>query len=131
MDPAHKYLNEEMDSYGLKTVDELATLIYEGAGFDWIRDKVNDWDYLDNHYSELEVRSALEFIRPELPPSTLATLDKWDTLYKEWVAKGIFYERYAKIGGWRFSWEREREHAKEWLGRSIPKSHWWFWPPEK
>ena len=128
MDSVHKYLSEEMDSYGLKTIDELTTLIYEGAGFDWIRDKNNDWDYLDNHYMELEVRSALEFIRPELPLMALATLDKWDALYREWITKGIFYERYAAIGGWRFTWEREREYTAELLGRPIPKSHWWYWP---
>ena len=130
MDSVHKFLSEEMDSYGLKTVDELATLIYGGAGFDWIRDKENDWDYVFVEHLELEVRSTLEFIRLELSPTALSILDKWDALYKEWLAKGIFFERYADASGGLFTWQRERERAAEWLNRSIPKSHWWYWPPE-
>lgn len=132
MDSVHKYLSRKMNSYnGLDTIEDLAKFMYGSAGFDWINDKINDWDYFNNYYPEFEVRSALEFIRPELPSSVLAILDEWDTLYKEWIAKGIFYQRYAEVGGWRFTWENARSDATEMLGRAIPRSHFWYWPPEE
>ena len=77
------------------------------------------------------MRSALEFIRPELSPSQIKFLVLWDKRFNEAVKKGIFYSLYAAASGYRFTWEDARKEASEMLGRTIPRSHWWFWPPEK
>lgn len=103
---------------------------YGSVGFDWIREQETPWDYVDVEYPEFAVRSALEFIRPELAKPELDTLDKWDALYKQWISDGIFYERYALARGGRFTWEDERATIAEWLGRTIPFSHFWLWPSE-
>lgn len=82
-------------------------------------------------FSESELRSALEFIRPELTDKQLAILSKIDELYLDWISQGKFYKRYLDAQGRRFTWQSELEYVSELLGRSIPKSHWWLWPPKE
>lgn len=129
-DKAHLYLKEIMASYrSCATMDMLLEHTYDMAGFNWICHE-NPWE-AEIEFPELDIRSALEFIRPELTEYQLSILDKIDAQYKEWIAEGIFYDRYKGASGGRFTWQGEREDLAEELGRSIPKSHWWFWPPEE
>ena len=130
MDSVREYLQEITDTYNNKTFSEMVSNMYGSAGFDGVREQETPWDYVDVEYPELAVRSALEFIRPELAEPELEILEKWDSLYKQWISEGIFYKRYALAMGGRFTWEDERATIAEWLGRNIPHSHFWLWPPE-
>lgn len=127
---AHQYLKEIISSYpSCATMDMLLEHSYDIAGFDWISSK-ESWA-VDVHFPELEVRSALEFIRAELTEYQLSILDKIDAQYKKWINERIFYDRYSGASGGSFTWQGERDEIAETLGRSIPKSHWWLWPPEE
>jgi hypothetical protein len=68
---------------------------------------------------------------PELSDDERAHLDGWIAKYSGWRDRGIFFSRYRDTFGARFTWKEERAAAEELLGRIIPKSHWWFWPPEE
>lgn len=133
MDRAHLYIKETIDFYPSAegSLDGLIRRYREMVGFDWIGAKENPWDYSGVEFPEFETRSALEFIRPELTEYQLLVLNEIDSIYKEWITEGIFYERYREAWGDRFTWQGERNDIAEELGRSIPKSHWWLWPPEE
>ena len=131
MDTVHNFLNQRKDSYIKDSLDGLISFVYGNIGWEWIQDTENPWDVVIVCYMELEIRSALEFIRQELTEEQRAILDEWDKTYREWIKQGIFYERYAEASGGRFRWKDTREEAKELLGRAIPPSHFWFWPPDE
>lgn len=132
MDKVRAFIDETIAFYNCANLDEAILESYKMTGFDWIDARENDWDWRDVESMEFETRSALEFIRPELTPSQLALLDKWDETYQEWHDEGIFFKRYAEANrGHKWSWKGEREFAAKILGRTIPKSHWWYWPPEE
>lgn len=125
------YIKDMMALYNCASVTDLTDAIFIGTGFDWIDGQSEPGDYIEVEFPELQIRSALEFLRPELPLTTLQILDKWDVAYKQWISEGIFFERYAKANGPYFTWEDARKDAARDLGRSIPTSHWWYWPPKK
>lgn len=130
MDTVRAFIDEVMELYSCKNWDETIATCFDLTGFDWIDPRENDWDWRDVESDEFTMRSALEFLRPELNPYQLEILGKWDDLYKEWLDEGIIYERYeAANRGPKWSWQSEREYAAKTLGRTIPKSHWWYWPP--
>ncbi len=139
MDGVRAFIEEIRELYQCKTLDDVIECSYGLVGFDWLEPHTGDGvgeggsaDYYDVESSEFEMRSALEFIRPELTHSQLVTLDEWDGYYKEKIAEGVFYERYAAASfGWNGTWESEREFAAKTLGRPIPTSHWWYWPPDE
>lgn len=133
MDKVHAYIKDEIEfhSTGEASLDKLIERYREMIGFDWIYEKENPWDYRDVEFPELELRSALEFVRPELTEKQLAVLAEIDGFYQDWIRMDIFYTRYREAQGGRFTWQSERDYVSEQLGRSIPKSHWWLWPPEE
>lgn len=139
MDKVHAFIEEIKELYRCKTLDEVIATSHKLVGFDWLEPHLGDSvgkggsaDYYDVESSEFEMRSALEFIRPELTPSQLAVLEKWDTYYKEKIAEGVFYSRYERAAiPSHWSWQKERESTEEDLGRKIPESHWWYWPPDE
>jgi hypothetical protein len=89
------------------------------------------WERLA-HYPELELLSAFEFLRPELSEEELQIVEDWRNLYARWRDEGIFFERYGQTASRaKYSWEAERKDAETELGRSIPRTHWWFWPPSE
>lgn len=110
------------------TIDGVIARYSEMVGFNWINATKDDDGLV--HFPELETRSALEFIRLELTAEQVAVLDDIDTIYKRWIERGVFYKQYSNAWGGRFTWQGERDDIAEVLGRSIPKSHWWLWPPE-
>lgn len=130
MDKVHAYIKEEIEfhSTGQASLDELIERYYEMAGFTWMEEA--EEEFKDVQFPELELRSALEFICPELTDKQLAVLSKIDELYREWISQDKFYKRYRDAQGGRFTWQSEREYVSEQLGRTIPRSHWWLWPPE-
>lgn len=137
MDKVHAFIEEVRDLYACSSLDDVIARSHELVGFDWLEPHtgtgVGDGgsaDYYDVESSEFEMRSALEFIRPELTAAQLAILEEWDAYYREKIAEGVFYKRYEAAQGGRFTWESERDFAAKALGRTIPKSHWWYWPPE-
>ena len=132
MDTVRAFVNEVMELYNCKDWDEVFTACWNKVGFDWIDARENDWDWRAVESDEFEMRSALEFLRPELSPTQLAILEKWDNQYKDWRDEGILYERYqAANRSAKWSWAHQREYAGETLGLTIPKSHWWYWPPSE
>ena len=131
MDTVRAFIDEVMELYNCKNWDETIASSFGLTGFDWIDPRENDWDWRDVESDEFVMRSALEFLRPELNPYQLEILGKWDDLYKEWRNEGIIYERYeAANRSPKWSWQYEQEYAEETLGRKIPKEHWWYWPPD-
>lgn len=131
MDKVRAFIDETADFYHCKSWDDAILESYKMTGFDWMREKEFDWDIVDVHSQELEMRSALEFLRPELNARQLEILGHWDASYREWRDQDVFFERYEAAHGARFTWERARESAEKTLGRKIPPSHWWFWPPHE
>lgn len=128
MDKAHAYIKEMIDFEGYEDLDGLIQRYYEMAGFTWMVEA--EEEFKDVQFPEFELRSALEFVRPELTDKQLVILSKIDELYQEWISQDKFYKRYLDAHGDRFTWQSERDYVSEQLGRSIPKSHWWLWPPE-
>lgn len=132
MDTVRAFIDEVMELYGFNNWDDTFQSAYELSGFDWIDARENDWDWRDVESEELEMRSALEFLRPELSPPQLEILEKWDAKYRDWRDEGIFFERYAEAHrSSKWSWQRQREYAEKTLGRIIPRSHWWYWPSDE
>jgi hypothetical protein len=130
MDKVHAYIKENIQFY--RQPDQFAFLRHMAswAGSFWIDDGLEAWERVVED-DELALLSAFEFLRPELPPEQIERLDYWIGKYAEWRDRGIFFERYTESWGGNFSWEQERRDAEDELGRLIPRSHWWFWPPEK
>lgn len=130
MDKLHAYIKENIEFYNQP--DQLAFLrrIAGWAGTFWIEDNLEPWERMVED-AELEVLSAFEFLRPELPEDQVEILDQWIAKYAEWRDQGIFFQRYQEAWGYNFSWAQERKDAEEELGRLIPRSHWWFWPPQE
>ena len=71
------------DSKKCETLDDVIECSYGLIGFDWLEPHSGDGvgeggsaDYYDVESSEFEMRSALEFIRPELTLSQLDVLEK-------------------------------------------------------
>lgn len=131
MDGVHLYLKEHIEEMKYVDLDGLIDRYREMIGFDWTIKKENPWDFRMVQFPELEVRSALEFIRPELTERQISLLNEIDRIYKGWIDEGIFYKSYQDSSGGKFSWQRGRQYTEELLGRSIPKSHWWLWPSEE
>jgi hypothetical protein len=129
MDKVHAYIKENIALYNQE--DQYAILEHIGtsAGLFWIDDELEPWER-DVHWPEFELLSAFEFLRPELPPEQVKILDLWLAKYAEWRGEGIFFKQYRESWGGSFTWEQERRDAEEELGRLIPRSHWWFWPPD-
>ncbi len=133
MDSIWSFIDAELDRAGVVNLDELIDHYAIFSGIDWILGKENPWDYVDVSEPEFEMRSALEFVRSDLTPHQLERLAFWDGKYRMWRDDGILYSRYkdaVAAGGNRHFWRDERAWASEWLGRSIPRDHWWFWPPD-
>ncbi|WP_352426333.1 hypothetical protein, partial [Aminomonas paucivorans] len=97
------------------------------SGMFWLEDEINSWER-DMDFDELEIRSALEFLRPELTARQISYLEAWDAMWQEFRTRGVFHQRVQESYGGRFTWEAYRRETEEELGRPIPKSHWWFWP---
>lgn len=132
MDRVNAYLKSLVETEPTcTTMDGIVDRYREMAGFDWMWEKDNPWDYRSVHFPELETRSALEFIRPMLTPRQLTVLDEIDVRYQEWIEQGVFYKRYRDAWGGRFTWAGYREELQQRFGRSMPRSHWWLWPPEE
>jgi hypothetical protein len=129
MDKVHAYIKEYIDLYREESRDTLLKYMATSAGMFWIEDELEPWER-DVHWPEFELLSAFDFLRPELPPEQVKILDKWIAKYAKWRDQGIFFERYRESWGSKFTWEQERRDAEEELGRLIPRSHWWFWPPD-
>jgi SPP1 gp7 family putative phage head morphogenesis protein len=130
MDKLHIYIMEHIELYN--QLDQCAFLqhIAGWAGTFWIENDLEPWERMVED-DELTLLSAFEFLSPELPPEQVKLLDGWIAKYAGWRDRGIFFERYRESWGRNFTWEQERLDAEEELGRLIPRSHWWFWPPEK
>lgn len=128
MDRVHEYLQSEMNLHNFRTLDNMIAWYATWAGTSWIHKYDDPAVFQDVEDPELEVRSALEFIRPELTPAQLESLNVWDQKYLKWREEGVFYRRYREVSGPKFSWQDERNSGETELGRSIPKSHWWYWP---
>lgn len=96
----------------------------------WLEDGIEPWE---RHMALdcLLYRSLFEFVRSELNAQQTATLAKWEADWAGFRERGVFHERVREEGGGRFNWERERILAEEKLCRPIPKSHWWYWPPNE
>jgi hypothetical protein len=122
-------VNKIQALYNCANWDETFAVCRNLAGFDWINKRENPWDWCDVESSELEMRSAMEFLRPELSPQQLAILEEWDARYRGWRDEGIFFKRYRDAQGARFTWCDERGYAEALFGLTIPPSHWWYWPP--
>jgi len=132
VDKVRVFIDGVMDLYKRPNWDETLEHCLELVGFDWMREKAFENDILEVHSEEFEMRSALEFLRPELNVLQLGILEKWDALYRKWRDEGVLYTRYeaAEIGS-RGMWQEERAYAEKRLGRKIPPSHWWYWPPDE
>ena len=131
VDKIHAFIDDIMNLYNCKSWDETFKSCLELVGFDWMREKAFDWDIVDVHSEELEMRSALEFLRPQLNPFQLGILEEWDRRYCLWRDEGFFFKRYQAAQGGRFTWQSQRDYAEKELGRKIPTSHWWYWPPDE
>ena len=130
MDKIHSYIEEHVRLYNLGDGHALLEHIALHAGLFWAEEELEPWERMV-HWPELELLSAFEFLRPELPPEQAKILDRWIAKYAEWRDRGVFFRWYEAAWGDRFTWEQEREDAEEELGRLIPRSHWWFWPPKE
>lgn len=130
MDQLHVYVKENIELYKQPDRNALLAHIASCAGLFWIEDNLEPWDR-EVEWPELELLSAFEFLRPALPQGQVKILDQWIARYTEWRDRGIFFQRYQEAWGSKFTWEQERKDAEEELGRLIPRSHWWFWPPQK
>jgi hypothetical protein len=130
MDKVHAYIKENVEIYRGADQKTLLEHLASWAGSFWIDDELEPWERMAED-DELVLLSAFEFLRPELPPEQIKILDDWIAKYAVWREQGIFYERYREAGGYKFTWEQERKDAEEELGRLIPRSHWWFWPPQE
>ena len=132
MDSVRAFVDGVMDLYQCKDWNSTLTQCLNLAGFDWMREKANDWDIVDVHSEELEMRSALEFLRPQLNPFQIGILEEWDRRYCLWRDEGFFFKRYeAAEFGYKSTWQDERNYAEKRLGRKIPTSHWWYWPSDE
>ena len=131
MDKIYAFIEEEKKCRQKKTLDQLIQWYSYWSGSPWIIEDLPEQELKIVEAPELEMRSALEFIRPELSQSQVELLDSWDKRFNEAVKKGTFYDLYAAASGYRFTWEDARKEASAMLGRTIPRSHWWFWPPAK
>lgn len=131
MGTLREFIRKEMDMMKATTLDELLAFYADVSGFDWMTPRESPDDYRDAYYSELEMRSAFEFLRPELSGPQRSDLDRWDAKYRQWRDEGVFFHRYRDAQGGRFTWKEERADAEKVLGRIIPKNHWWYWPPEE
>lgn len=130
MDKVRSYIKEYVRLYNQEDWYALLEHIATCAGLFWTEEDLQPWERMVE-WPELELLSAFEFLRPELPPEQVKILDWWISKYAEWREQGVFYQWYKEAWGDRFSWEQERKDAEEELGRLIPKSHWWFWPPRE
>ena len=129
MDKLHSYIKETLEIHRQPDQSVFLEHVANWAGSFWIGDGLEPWERMVE-WPELEWLSAFEFLRPELPPKQAANLDRWIAKYTAWRERGIFFERYREAQGRKFTWRQERLDAEEELGRLIPRSHWWFWPPE-
>lgn len=127
MDRVHSEIKEDMDLRNKKTFTEWLAWYAEWAGTSWGSEGLPD-ELRFVEEPDLEMRSAVEFMRPELSPEQLVLLKVWDDRYTKWRSEGTFFSNYELANG--SNWERERREAAENLGRLIPFSHWWYWPPE-
>jgi hypothetical protein len=130
MDKVRSYIRENIEFYRQPDQYSLLDRMSKHGGLFWAEDGLEPWERMVE-WPELELLSAFEFLRPELPPEQVEILDWWIAKYAEWREQGVFYKWYQESWGDRFTWEQERLDAEEELGRLIPHSHWWFWPPEK
>jgi len=130
MGKVHSYIKEQIELHRRNGQHDLLEYIATSAGMFWVEDGLEPWER-EVHWPELELLSAFQFLRPALPPEQTAILDRWIAKYAGWRDQGIFFERYREAKGGKFSWEQERLFAEEELGRLIPRSHWWFWPPQE
>lgn len=80
-------------------------------------------------FDDFPTRSALEFLRPQLSAPQTVLLNGWTAFWQEYRDKGLFYKRVRGAFGRRFTWPSFRAEGEEELGRKIPRSHWWYWPP--
>ena len=129
MDRVFAEIKEDMELRNMQSFTEWLAWYSEWAGLSWCSEGLPD-DQRFVEEPELEMRSAVEFMRPELTIGQLKLLKVWDDRYAAWRAAGVFYRNYAIGSPCRCDWQREREDAAENLGRVIPFSHWWLWPPE-
>ena len=130
MDKVHSYIKGYIELYKQKDQYALLDYVATSSGMFWVEDELKPWER-DVHWPELELLSAFEFLRPELPPEQVKLLDYWIAKYAGWRDDGVFFARYKEAKGGKFTWEQERLDTEEILGRLIPRTHWWFWPPEK
>ena len=66
MDKVHAYIEEYQRLYGNMSRRELLEHIATVSGTFWIEDNLEPWERM-NDWPELELLSAFEFLRPELP----------------------------------------------------------------
>ncbi len=99
------------------------------SGIFWLTDEHPPW-MREMDFDELEIRSALEFLRPELTARQIGYLEAWTAVWQTLREDGTFHRRVKEVLGGRLSWPAYRKEVEEALGRPIPRSHWWFWPPE-
>ena len=129
MDKVNTYIKTHIDLYREKSQTTLLKYMATYSGMFWINDDLEPWER-EVHWPELELLSAFEFLRLELSLEEIKLLDYWIAKYADWRDQDIFFEGYRKSWGSKFTWEQERLDAEEELGRLIPRSHWWFWPPD-
>ena len=129
MDMIHKEIQEDMELRNMRSFTEWLKWYADWAGSSWGDKGIPDSARIVDA-PELEMRSAVEFIRPELTPVQLDVLKEWDKKFTALRNAGIFYRNYELGCLYHCEWKREREDAAKYLGRTIPFTHWWYWPPE-
>ena len=129
MDKLHAYIKENLAFYWQPDQCSLLDRMSKHGGLFWAEEDLQPWERMVE-WPELEMLSAFEFLRPELPPEQVKILNWWLKKYAKWRDQGVFYRWYKEAQGGNFTWEQERRDAEEELGRLIPRSHWWFWPPD-
>ncbi len=96
--------------------------------YDFIDFWKNSFNWDDAWDEVLYVRSALEFIREQLPCSAIERLDAADAY---WRAHPHAFNQMAKYHHARKDVKNElygyiADENGNWP--NIPKSHWWWWP---
>ncbi len=129
MDKVHAYIKESVVFYKKTDQRELLKDMSLQAGLFWMNEGLEPWER-DVHWPELELLSAFEFLRQELPADQRDLLDEWIAKYAGWREQGIFYRNYREAWGGKFTWKEERTGIENLLGRIIPRDHWWLWPDE-
>lgn len=113
-------LDEVIDGRSV-TFNEYFLSLYDTIVYD--EDSWSDsWDDI------LYARSALEFVRDQLPPERAALLDKADAFWKahprEFNHAFRYFHARKKLAEELAGWVEDEngDHPR------IPLSHWWWWP---